>query len=991
MGCGGSKYEEEEELVKLCRERKQLLKSAGEHRFALAAAHAAYFRQLTVVGDKLWRFVEEELVLLSSSSSSSISSLSSPVITIPSHDFSSSSSSKKNTSTNTNTNNKNNNNNKKKTNSRKIGGNLEEEEEEEEEEVVEEEKSHNSHLHWSSSGENEEEDEDEDGRNRGKKAEKERKGESPRPGITYIPDHELRDQWNSYGFANNNNNNYSSNDDAGVNSYYSYPEYNYEYNTSSYGFGTNNRTSYGSYYMRKSSTRIPTVIYEEPKYVNNPVYAFSDSQGFTTSSNYENVGSRREGDGEERRKVVPPTPPSPKVSAWDYFNPFESFEDGGVGGAFYGGVQPMGMYGYGNGNGNGNGDESNSSTPDSREVREREGIPDLEEETETEVSFPMSGTNKVAPQKGGKSVHFQDHVHEIPVTKKGKKISNVRNTGAASSSGGGSSFDEGGSRRMPFVEQELELELEAVDEEREVEDSSSLSPETDASVVTLSTSGEEHEHEHEHGHGHGHGHEHEHGHNHEDVYVKKKGVSFEVEGGAASSHDVQSSMPSSLTTLSADGTRDLREVVREIKDEFEAATDYGKEVSTLLEVGREPYRSRSTFLRVMLAKVCSTSLPLSDSPSGLPAGYPEGDLDSRSLASTLDKLYVWEKKLYKEIKDEEKLRLMYEKQCKKLKTLDEQGAESSKIEATEFSIRKLLTQIKVSVRAVDSISSRIHKLRDEELQPQLKELIYGMRKMWKLMLKCHQKQFQAILESKTRALRANTGLRKDSSVRATIQLEAELLKWCQRFNNWIEMQRSYAETLNSWLERCIQYEPEVTSDGVMPFSPGRIGAPPVFVICHDWKQAMERVSESQVQTAMNDFATSLHQLWERQDEEQRRRLKAENMYKDFERQIRVIRVDRQRKGRDHDDAFSDKNSLSIVASDNGISPLDDLKVDLDSMRQRVREERAGHKEAVKLVHDAVSRSIQAGLIPIFESLESFTSEASKALDDVRLEHVSVAS
>ena len=68
---------------------------------------------------------------------------------------------------------------------------------------------------------------------------------------------------------------------------------------------------------------------------------------------------------------------------------------------------------------------------------------------------------------------------------------------------------------------------------------------------------------------------------------------------------------------------------------------------------------------------------------------------------------------------------MYEKQCKRLKTLDERGAESGKVEAAQFSIRKLLTQINVSVRAVDTISSRIHKLRDEELRPQLQELIYG--------------------------------------------------------------------------------------------------------------------------------------------------------------------------------------------------------------------------------------------------------------------------
>uniref|UniRef100_A0A803LK25 DUF632 domain-containing protein n=2 Tax=Chenopodium quinoa TaxID=63459 RepID=A0A803LK25_CHEQI len=813
--------------------------------------------------------------------------------------------------------------------------------------------------------------------------------ESPQPGISYIPDSEFSGIASNYPYPFdysyvNGNVNSSNNhpyyqppqnaDNAGIPPYYytnpnvssyypdnGYSSYdynggNYNYNGGSNSYGTT--TSYTTYYMKKSSTRIPSVIYEEPR--QNPVYAYSEYSGQSSYTNYSNFGFSA--NSESRGSSVPqqpqpqprrpPTPPSPKVSAWDYFNPFETVEGGGYLGYF--GQNP----GYGLG--------SNSSSPDSREVREREGIPELEEETESEVSKEPYYYDKKKvqeefnfPKSKSKTVQFEDG--------KGKSSGNF-----------GEGTSKGARARVPLQHpQREELQPEAaVDVDKEVETvemrdakgrSSISSPETETSISTSI----------------------------EDGSVKKRGVSFDVGGsgngggGGPSSFDIESSKPSSSTMLSTNGTRDLREVVREIKDEFVAATDYGKEVSVLLEVGKEPYKSRSSFLKVILARVCSTSLSSSYSPSSLPGGYPgnaDEDFDSHSLASTLEKLYMWEKKLYKEVKDEERLRVLYEKQCKKLKTLDDQGAEISKIEATQASIRKLLTRLNVSVRAVDYVSRRIHKLRDEELQPRMKELIYGLRKMWKLMLKCHQKQFQAILESKTRALKANTGLRKDSSVRATIQLEAELLKWCHRFNNWVDMQRSYAETLNGWLEKCIHYEPEVTADGVIPFSPSRIGAPPVFVICHDWKQAMERVSGSEVQTAMNDFATSLHELWERQDEEQRRRVKAENMYKDFEKQIRGIKMNRQRRGHDHNDALSDKNSLSMIASESGISPLDDLKVDLDSMRQRVREERAGHKEAVKLVHDAVSRSIQAGLIPIFESLESFTSEASKAFDDVRLEH-----
>ncbi|KAF5960799.1 hypothetical protein HYC85_002008 [Camellia sinensis] len=73
--------------------------------------------------------------------------------------------------------------------------------------------------------------------------------------------------------------------------------------------------------------------------------------------------------------------------------------------------------------------------------------------------------------------------------------------------------------------------------------------------------------------------------------------------------------------------------------------------------------------------------------------------------------------------DEERLRGIYAKEQKKLKKLDDRGVESSKIDATYNSIKKLLLKINVAVSTVDAISKRINKLRDEELRPRLNELI----------------------------------------------------------------------------------------------------------------------------------------------------------------------------------------------------------------------------------------------------------------------------
>lgn len=251
--------------------------------------------------------------------------------------------------------------------------------------------------------------------------------------------------------------------------------------------------------------------------------------------------------------------------------------------------------------------------------------------------------------------------------------------------------------------------------------------------------------------------------------------------------------------------------------------------------------------------------------------------------------------------------------------------------------------------------------------------------MWKSMLKCHQKQFQAVMESRMRRLKLNIDPQTDPSSRATAELERELRAWCERFNDWIRFQRSYVVSLNDWLIHCLNYEPEETPDGPIPYSPGRLGAPPIFVICNDWHQAMEAISESRVANAMNTFASSLHQLWEKQDDVGRQRMKAEFLSKDYEKHLR----ERAKNGME-----SEKPGLSVIpsSSDNnsGVSALDDLKVDLDSMRHKLAEERMKHKDAVRLVHDATSGSLKGGLIPIFKALEIFSSEAVKAHEHVRV-------
>lgn len=60
-----------------------------------------------------------------------------------------------------------------------------------------------------------------------------------------------------------------------------------------------------------------------------------------------------------------------------------------------------------------------------------------------------------------------------------------------------------------------------------------------------------------------------------------------------------------------------------------------------------------------------------------------------------------------------------------LRSHDVKGDDPSSVEKTGAAIRDLHTQIKVSIHSVEAISKRIETLRDEELQPQLLELVKG--------------------------------------------------------------------------------------------------------------------------------------------------------------------------------------------------------------------------------------------------------------------------
>ncbi|XP_078445704.1 uncharacterized protein LOC144714793 [Wolffia australiana] len=310
-------------------------------------------------------------------------------------------------------------------------------------------------------------------------------------------------------------------------------------------------------------------------------------------------------------------------------------------------------------------------------------------------------------------------------------------------------------------------------------------------------------------------------------------------------------------------SRAAAEAVQEIKEKFIVASQSCEAISVILEVGKRPsrqIRDGGRSAKTMGPVFPSIHLTLwtcagNEDPGDNEAGNDIDDM--KALSSTLHKLYIWENKLYDEVRVEEQMRLLHDRKVRLLIRLDEKGAESDRIGRTQAKVKKLATKIGVAIQVVNTISRQINVLRDEELWPQLHELIQGLAKMWRALVMCHKSQLEAVAESMS--LDAAAAARGDMAK----ELEFTLLGWIGRFSSWYNAQKKFAMAMNSWLMRIIEKEPEETADGLAPFSPGRLGAPPVFVICNQWSQAMERNSNMETAVeAMKTLATSVLQFWD---------------------------------------------------------------------------------------------------------------------------------
>ncbi|KAJ3682982.1 hypothetical protein LUZ60_013209 [Juncus effusus] len=352
--------------------------------------------------------------------------------------------------------------------------------------------------------------------------------------------------------------------------------------------------------------------------------------------------------------------------------------------------------------------------------------------------------------------------------------------------------------------------------------------------------------------------------------------------------------------------RDLFSCMKEIEELFRKAAESGKEVPRMLEADKVNFRpllpnERGTPNFIMSFFGCcgpdtpqpqpSVSAPVVEvnylmwhrsvsslsSSSRNPIEEVNRDnmefhtvggvyMNSGSHASTLDRLYAWERKLYDEVKASGAIRRDYDLKCKLLRHQESRGETQNRIDKTRSCVKDLHSRIRVAIQRIDKISKTIEEIRDKELQPQLEELIEGLSRMWGVMLECHKQQLDLILMTSSNGS-AKFSIRPESQSQATLTLVNELNHLCSNFTKWISAHKSYLKSIDKWVHKCIsplQQNPK-RKNKRQNVSLRSYGPPPIFVTCEEWLKLLEGLPTNEVVNAIKELSSVTTHFLPRQE------------------------------------------------------------------------------------------------------------------------------
>ncbi|KAB2627657.1 hypothetical protein D8674_040052 [Pyrus ussuriensis x Pyrus communis] len=407
-----------------------------------------------------------------------------------------------------------------------------------------------------------------------------------------------------------------------------------------------------------------------------------------------------------------------------------------------------------------------------------------------------------------------------------------------------------------------------------------------------------------------------------------------------------------------------------LDDYFLKSSDGLKEIAVLMDIkGRDMFlplstseskRERSNSTKVFSAfpwSWSSRSLQLpkdADESSG-----PNEPCRPGAHCITLKKLYDHEKKLYKEVKEEE-YTFEHDRKSKLLQKQEDGNNDRTKTEKIRFSVESLESEI---LRLQDSISttcSSIVKLIDNELYPQLVTLTSGLLHLWRTMYECHRVQHDVSQQLNILTDIQKLNLSSNYHRQAAVQLETEVSCWYDSFCKVIKSQKEYVRTLSRWIQ---------LTDSLVDDDRKSLYSSSVHRICEQWNLAFERLQDKEAAEAIKSLLAAIHSIVMQQEEEHNLQKKYKKLDKRLQKELdSLVEMEERSAAEDEYSSLGPKHPLSLK------------RAKTEALKKQVDSEKAKYLNSVQVSKAMTLENLKTSLPNVFQALMTSSSLYVEAIE-----------
>ncbi|KAJ1693076.1 hypothetical protein LUZ63_009774 [Rhynchospora breviuscula] len=413
------------------------------------------------------------------------------------------------------------------------------------------------------------------------------------------------------------------------------------------------------------------------------------------------------------------------------------------------------------------------------------------------------------------------------------------------------------------------------------------------------------------------------------------------------------------------GKKDISEIVKELDEYFLKAAEAGNRVSGILEAPNCDF---------VISNQGVTGKMLGYGKNLNPMGFMWGSNSNSNLkpdvftrysngggtlgishASTVEKLYAWEKKLYLEVKSYEKVKEEHEKKVEALRKQEVKGGDYLKIEKNKLEIERLESKMLVGAQAIETTTSEIISLREAELFPQLLDLLTGLTSMWRGMYECHQVQTHIVQHLQHLNLPKtdpNPNPTSNPLCEATLQLELEADRWFTAFSSLIKSQRDYIYSLTGWLRLSLFGSHQQNHHLHEPLSE-------IYSLCEEWQLAIDRIPDKVASEGIKSFLMMVRAVAAQQGEEIKQKKRADAAFREFEKKSDELRSAEARHG-----------------------PLSERRAKVDGLKVKAEEERSKYQKSVGVTRAVTLNNFQTALPNVFQAMTGFSGICVQAFEAV---------